>query len=325
VHAWIAVQAWRPLLCSVGLSVGLIACGSSATTNVTGPTAVKCQVTLTGPSGTVGSNGGSGTVTVSTSRECAWSASTAGSWIHITGGDSGQGDGTVAYKIDANADPVARHADVVVNDQHAQIGQDAAPCQYDVSAAVDALAPNGGQTGIEIRTHDGCRWTAAADAPWATVTPQSGQGSATLALIAAPNAGPERTVTLTIGTDSVVLRQLSAATAPPAPAPAPGPNPGPAPAPAPAPSPGPAPAPQPSPTPVPVPTPVELNGKVDGLKGSCPVVSFTLDRNTTVFTTIATDFQPSCKTIKNHDTVTVRGLQQPDGTVVAGSVIEQSR
>jgi hypothetical protein len=294
---------------------------------VTGPTAVKCQVTLTNSSGNFGANGGSGSVNVSTSRECAWSASASGTWIHITSGDSGQGDGTVAYTVDANADPVSRRGTVAVNDQQAQFGQDAAPCRYDLSPAADALAANGGQTPIQVSTHDGCRWTAAADASWATVTPQAGQGSATIALIAAPNSGPERTLTLTIGTDSLVLRQLSAAQLPAAPAPTPGPNPGPAPSPTPAPAPNPSPAPGPPPPP-PGPTPspiIEVTGHVDQLKGGCPNISFTVDKNTLVRTTAATDFQSACKDIKNRDTVTVSGLQQLDGTILADTVVEPKR
>lgn len=317
------VRLWGSLLCSAGLAAGLVGCGSSASTNVTGPTAVKCQVTLTNPSSTFAADGGSGSVTVSTSRECAWSASSSGTWIHITSGESGQGEGTVAYTVAGNADPVARHGDIVVNNQQAQISQDAAPCRYEVFPAVEALAPTGGQTTVQIKTNELCRWSAAADASWATITPQSGQGSAMLALIAAPNAGPERTVTLTIGTDSVVLRQLSAPTTPAAPAPAPGPNPGPAPSPTPAPAPTPAPTPTPAPAPNPV---VEVTGRVDGLKGSCPTISFTVDRNTRVQTTALTVFDAgACKDIRNHDTVTVRGVQQEDGTILADTVTEQNR
>ena len=316
---------WRSLLCSAGLAAGLIACGSSATTNVAGPTAVKCQVTVTSPSGTIGSNGGSGSVTVSTSRECAWTAAASGNWIHITGSSSGQGDGTVAFTVDANSDPVVRRGDVDVNGQQAQIAQDAAPCKYDASPAADALAAAGGQTPVQLATHDGCHWTAAADASWVTITPQSGQGPATLALIAAPNAGPERSVTLTIGNDTVVLRQLSAAPTPPAPSPTPAPNPGPAPSPTPGPGPGPSPAPQPPPAPPPAPGPtIEFTGRVDQLKGSCPVISFTVDKTHSVQTTSATDFQGGpCKDIKNRDTVTVQGSQQADGVVIAATVIQK--
>ena len=315
MHAAVVVQVWRPLLCSVGLALGLIACGSSATTNVTGPTAIKCQVTLANSSGTYSSGGGSGTVTVSTSRDCAWSASTSGVWLHITRGQSGQGDGTVAYTVDANADPVARQANVVINDQQAHVGQDPAACQYTVVPSTDSLAAAGGQTAIDVRTHDACRWTAADDASWASIAPQSGQGSATLALTAAPNPGPERTVTLTIAADHVVLRQLSPQTAPAAPAPAPAPNPGPGPSPAPAPSPAPTPSPTPNPT-------VTIIGQVDQLAGQCPTISFTLNKKTRVQTTSETDFPGApCKRISNHDIVTVRGTQQANGTVIADVVI----
>jgi hypothetical protein len=281
-------------------------------------------VTVTNPSGSFGPDGGSGSVAVSTTRECAWSASASGAWIHLTSGQSGQGEGTVGYRVDANADPVARHAAVSVNGQQAPVAQDAAPCRYDVALSTDSVAASGGRTTADVRTHAACRWTAAANASWMTISPQSGQGPGTIGLTAAPNIGPERTVTLTIGPDSVVLRQLSPPLQPAAPAPAPAPNPPPGPAPTPAPQP-PAPAPQPPPAPAPTPAPIDITGKIGQLKGSCPVISFAID-HTQVETTAATDFSPgSCKDIKNKDTVTVRGLQQPDGTVIADSVVEQKR
>jgi hypothetical protein len=320
MHVTVAVQGWRPLLCAVGLALGLIACGSSATTSVTGPTPVKCQVTLTNSSASFSSGGGSGIVTVTTSRECSWSASASGSWIHINGGQSGQGDGSVAYTVDANGAASRRQANVIVNDQSSPVSQDAAPCRYDVSAPDGSLGAAGGQAAIDIRTQDECRWTAASNATWATIAPASGQGSSTLALTAAPNSGPERTVTLTIGPDSVVLRQLSPAAPAPAPnppSPAPEPSPGPSPAPAPAPVP-----PPPSPTPAPNPI-VDLTGRVSQLSGRCPTISFTVS-STKVQTTTATSFQGgSCKDVSNKDTVSVHGEQQPNGVVIAGVVALQ--
>ncbi|HTI39283.1 MAG TPA: BACON domain-containing protein [Vicinamibacterales bacterium] len=327
MHALVAVQGWRPLLCSVGLGVALIACGSSATTNVTGPTAVKCQVTLTGPSGSFGAQGGSGSVTVSTSRECAWSASSSGAWIHITTGQSGQGDGTVSYSVDANADPVARQGSVAVNSALAPVSQGAAPCQYKITSSEDSLGANGGQATVGVSTHAACSWTATASATWVTVSPQSGKGPGTVSIIATANPGPARTVTLTIGPDQVVLHQLSPPLTPPAPAPTPGPAPMPAPSPTPppTPAPGPAPSPSPAPQPPPAPTPIiDVTGQVDQLKGVCPVISFRVDRKTTVQTTTSTDFEAgSCKDIANHDTVFVHGQQQPGGTVIADIVRQQ--
>jgi hypothetical protein len=318
MHVTVAVQAWRPLLCAIGLSVALTACGSSATTNVTGPTAInQCQVTISNSTGNFGAAGGNGTVTVTTSRECAWSASASTGWVHITDGQSGQGEGRVSYSVDANAAATSRQATVIVNGQSSPLAQAGAPCQFDVSAANTPLAAAGGQMPIDMRTQDGCRWTAAADATWATVSPASGQGAATLALIAAPNSGPERTVTLTVGSDSLVLRQLSA----PTPTPAPNPSPAPSPAPAPSPSPAPQPPPTPVPTPPPAPNPIiELTGRVSQLSGQCPTLSFVLD-TTKVLTTPDTTFQKGpCKDVSNSDTLTVRGEQQSDGSVVASVV-----
>ena len=313
MHVTAAVQVSRPLLCAGGLSLVLIACGSSATTNVTGPTPVKCQVTLSNSSGSFSSDGGTGTVAVSAPRECAWSASASGSWIHISGGQSGQGDGSVAYSVDANGAAAARQANVVVNGLSSPVAQNAAPCRYDVSAPDSSVGAAGGQMTIDMRTQDGCGWSAASNAAWATIAPSSGKGSSMLALTAAPNSGPERTVTLTIGPDNVVLRQLSPAAPMPAPNP---PAPAPEPSPSPTPSPGPAPVPPPAPTPTPNPI-VDLTGRVSQVSGRCPTISFTLN-STKIQTTEATTFQGgSCKDVSNKDTVTVHGEQQPNGSVIA--------
>lgn len=316
MHVTVAVQVWRPLLCASGLSLGVIACGSSATTNVTGPTPVKCQVTLSNSAQNFGAAGGSGTVAVTTSRDCAWSASASGGWVHITGSQSGQGEGSVSYSVDANAAPAPRQATVIVNNQSSSVAQAAAACQFDVLAPNTPFAAVGGQMSIDLRTQDTCRWTAAADASWATISPASGQGGATLALVAASNAGPERTVTLTVGSDRVVLRQLSAPAPIPAPNP-PSPGPGPSPAPSPAPQPSPTPAPNPPPAPNPV---IDLTGRVNQLSGKCPTLSFSLD-TTKVLTTANTTFQRGpCKDVSEHDTLLVHGEQQPDGSVVAFTV-----
>jgi hypothetical protein len=67
-----------------------------------------------------------------------------------------------------------------------------------------------------------------------------------------------------------------------------------------------------------------VTGQVDQLKGVCPVISFRVDRKTTVQTTTSTDFEAgSCKDIANHDTVFVHGQQQPGGTVIADIVRQQ--
>ena len=238
------------------------ACGSTTETSVTSPTApARCQATLGVPSTNFGPTGGTGTVAVNVARECSWTATSTASWISITGGQEGQGEGTVTFRIGENADPSTRRASLSVADQAVQLAQDAAPCRYSVAAGNTTAPAAGGDLSIDIRTHALCNWTVASPVPWMSTSPASGKGDGTIHVVVTANTNPApRSAAVTVAGQSVMLSQDSrAATPPPPPAP-PAPAP-PAPAPPaptpPAPTP-PAPAPPapapPAPTP-PAPTP----------------------------------------------------------------------
>jgi hypothetical protein len=63
-------------------------------------------------------NGGTGSVNVSpTDLTCGWTASTAASYIHITAGASGVGNGIVQYSVDANPGPGIRSAAILIAGQ----------------------------------------------------------------------------------------------------------------------------------------------------------------------------------------------------------------
>ena len=277
-------------------------------------------ITNTTPS--VSSTGGTGEIKVSVARECAWTASASAAWIELVAGKDGQGDGTIAYRVNANADPVVRKATIAVAEQRVEVAQQGAPCRYTISSPGDMLAAAGTHAAIDVRTHSACDWAATADAAWVTLTPASGKGDGTIDVVAAANAGAERAATVTIGSDRVVLRQrsapvVSAPPSPPPPAPAPAPSPAPAPGPAPAPAPSPAPSPAPAPAPTPTPKPVELSGKVGHIEGSCPNLRFEL-RDRTVRTTSDTEFMKGpCKDLKDGKEIEMRGELQNDGSVVA--------
>ena len=57
----------------------------------------------------------SGTLAVETNRDCTWSAATDAPWLVITSGASGQGSGSVAYRVSANPDPSMRHGSLDIN------------------------------------------------------------------------------------------------------------------------------------------------------------------------------------------------------------------
>jgi hypothetical protein len=62
-----------------------------------------CTYGLSPASQSFGSTGGSGSVSVTAGSTCGWSASPSVSWISITSGASGAGNGTVSYSVATNS------------------------------------------------------------------------------------------------------------------------------------------------------------------------------------------------------------------------------
>lgn len=67
-----------------------------------------CTTSLNATSRSVGAAATTGSVNVSTSSGCAWSAASNASWITVTSGASGNGNGTVAYSVQANTSSSSR-------------------------------------------------------------------------------------------------------------------------------------------------------------------------------------------------------------------------
>ncbi|MBZ5587512.1 MAG: hypothetical protein LAO05_03040 [Acidobacteriia bacterium] len=82
-----------------------------------------CTYALDSHTASFTSAGGPGNVAVVAPGGCAWTATTASAWIHITGG-SGTGNGAVTYTVDANSGPV-RSGTITVQTQTLTVNQDA--------------------------------------------------------------------------------------------------------------------------------------------------------------------------------------------------------
>src|SRR4029078_344677 len=74
------------------LASGLAACSNSSSQTQTGPSPVKCQVSLSTSSTPPAARGGARSVAVTTQPECAWTASADVTWIGGLSPASGQGD-----------------------------------------------------------------------------------------------------------------------------------------------------------------------------------------------------------------------------------------
>jgi hypothetical protein len=67
------------------------------------PTTTQCNYEISPTSRTFASGGGSGPVSVTAGAGCGWTAASDASWLTITSGSSGSGNGTVNYSVAANS------------------------------------------------------------------------------------------------------------------------------------------------------------------------------------------------------------------------------
>lgn len=326
-------RVWSLTGTLASLLVASIGCGSSTSTSVAAPSSTapsRCQSNVTSAAQKFASSGGAGSVTITVDRDCTWSAASQSQWISITSAASGQGDSTVAYRVSANPDPVARDGTIAVSDKQVTVAQEAAPCRYDVTPGGTSVPAQGGELTIAVHAHSACAWTATSQVGWATVSPDSGRGDATVRVSVSANLGGARIMTVIAAGATVTATQSAQAGPAPSPAPAPAPSPAPAPAPAPAPppapapSPAPAPAPPPTPPPIPVPVkPIELSGKAGAVSGNCPAITFQL-KDRAVYTTLLTDFRRApCDQIKKGTDVSVEGWEMSDQRVLADQVTKK--
>jgi hypothetical protein len=229
-----SARPWLSALVLVCTALVPLACGSSASTNITGPTATKCQVTLSNSATELPSAGGTGTLTVSSERECSWSASTTATWVALAS-TSGQGPATIDYSVQPNPVGTSRRAQVVVSNQSVDVVQAAAPCTYALSPASAAVGAPPDQVSFSLTATSGCQWTAKSSAEWVSgAAPSSGTGNATIRFTVAANTGADARVgSITVGDAQATVQQAGiAAPAPQPPPPPPAPEPQPPPPPA---------------------------------------------------------------------------------------------
>ncbi|MFZ1695174.1 MAG: BACON domain-containing carbohydrate-binding protein [Flavobacteriales bacterium] len=160
---------------------------------------------------TVLQGGGSYTVGVTTQSGCAWTASESLSWVTITGGSSGTGNGTVSYTVTSNTG-AARNGTITIAGSSFQVSQ-AGVCTIALNPTDNLSVPvNGGNYSIAVSTQAGCAWTASESLSWVSITSgASGTGNGTVNYSVTSNGGTSRSGTLTIAGLSFQVSQAGVA------------------------------------------------------------------------------------------------------------------
>jgi hypothetical protein len=155
-------------------------------------------------------SGAFGTVRITTSSGCFWSAVSAADWVTVNL-SSGTGTGAVSYTIQANPG-AARQTTLAVGGHLLTISQDAAPpCTYSISPTAQAFSANGGLGTVTVTAGALCGWTATSADSWVTIrTGVSGTGAGSVFYSIAPNPDAAgRTGAMTIAGQTFTIVQAS--------------------------------------------------------------------------------------------------------------------
>ena len=184
------------------------ACGSSAKTSVGPSEFLRCAVEASAAPAAFPPDGGNGRLTVSTDRDCGWSASSSAAWITLAT-TSGQGAATVDFTVAANADPVTRSASFTVGSRQVAVTQQPAVCRFQLSATGGNLPSAGGSMAIDVAASSAlCEWRARSEADWIVVREGStGRGNGRVVVEAGPSGGPTRSGTLVVADVPVTITQ----------------------------------------------------------------------------------------------------------------------
>jgi hypothetical protein len=166
-----------------------------------------CAYQINPTSQSIGSAGAGSAVGVSTADGCAWTASTATTWLAVTSGASGTGSGAVTFTAAANSGP-PRNGTITIAGQTFTVTQ-ADGCAYGINPTSLSIVTNGG-TGfsIAVTAGAGCTWTATKTDTWITITAgSSGTGNGTVTFSVASNPGSARTGIITIAGLSFAVNQ----------------------------------------------------------------------------------------------------------------------
>ena len=150
----------------------------------------------------------SSSVTVNASSPgCAWTATSDASWVSITAGSTGNGNGSVGFTVFGNSGP-ARAATITVAGREFHITQGTGGI-FVLSAQNIALPPGGGTGTFTFTANDpGCGWDAVTGDPSVTINgSSSGNGNGTIMVSAPLNNTTTRSGLVYVGAQTIIISQ----------------------------------------------------------------------------------------------------------------------
>ncbi|MBL8202896.1 MAG: NF038122 family metalloprotease [Blastocatellia bacterium] len=180
--------------------------GQTFTVNQSG-----CSFTLSFATNSFPATASTGSVTVSaSSTNCTWTAVSNASWLVITSGASGTGNGAVNYNVLANTG-AARSGTMTIAGQTFTVNQAAGTptCGFTLSPTSANPGTSGGLAILTVTASaSNCAWTATSNVNWVSILfGSSGTGNGSIYYNVSTNNGAARTGTLTVGGQTFTINQ----------------------------------------------------------------------------------------------------------------------
>ncbi len=158
------------------------------------------------------SAGGLGSIGVTTSSGCAWTAASNNSWIVLTSSTAASGNGMVTFEVRENFTTTSRTGSLTVAGTTVTINQNGAnqsSCSYSITPGSVTHSASAASGSVTLTTTGGCSWSAVSNVGWATITSSSsGIGSAVVNYtVSANTTGRARKGTLTIAGKTYSIKQ----------------------------------------------------------------------------------------------------------------------
>jgi hypothetical protein len=103
-----------------------------------------CSYSFAPPSQNFSYSGGSGGISITTTPECAWTATTGNSWITLNSPTSGAGSGTLSYTVAANSTAGQFTGTITISGQSYSVTESGSP------ASLTNINPNSGAAGSVV-------------------------------------------------------------------------------------------------------------------------------------------------------------------------------
>ena len=173
----------------------------------------SCVYSLSPNYQSLGSSSVTGSVSLTTTSTCGWSASSATPWLNVNTTGTHLGSGTLSFTVAANSSTQQRTGTISVTGQGSntilsvvQAGA-ASSCSYSLSPSQATVVYQGGFTYFSVASEAGCNWRASASDTWITIqTGSYGNGSGQVQFNVGQNpATSPRTSFITVQGDTQTL------------------------------------------------------------------------------------------------------------------------